>query len=428
MRRAMLRAVLPGLSALLGLLPLFACSRPGETAAATAAPPAPPAPQRSQDPRVVELRRAIEFGRLDLARTLFDQVGSAAGAEAPLLRARLELLSGDAVAALRAVEEARAAAPADARVPAVAAEVYASLGRFEAAARELELGETLGGGQADLERATGVVLILQPGGGERGLAHLEAALALDPATPFLDRPLSQAHLLEGRRLLSQGGAKEALVHARAAAQHDPLELDVKELLADCLQVLNDFDEALALYEELEEGGKDTRALRADVHQRAGTFELFRKDRVKALEHYKQARALGLDDAGLGFGATLLKDEADAAVERGIAAYEAGDFEGARRAFEQALEVDTTHLAARNHLGVVLFHQQDYPGACAAWRAVLDAARAAGVELPEPVELNLARAQKLAGSPEEARATVEDFLRRSPESPFAPEAEEILRRL
>ena len=273
-----------------------------------------------------------------------------------------------------------------------------------------------------------MVLILQPGGGERGLAHLEAALALDPATPFLDRPLSQAHLLEGRRLLSQGGAKEALVHARAAAQHDPLELDVKELLADCLQVLNDFDEALALYEELEEGGKDTRALRADVHQRAGTFELFRKDRVKALEHYKQARALGLDDAGLGFGATLLKDEADAAVERGIAAYEAGDFEGARRAFEQALEVDTTHLAARNHLGVVLFHQQDYPGACAAWRAVLDAARAAGVELPEPVELNLARAQKLAGSPEEARATVEDFLRRSPESPFAPEAEEILRRL
>ena len=273
-----------------------------------------------------------------------------------------------------------------------------------------------------------MVLILQPGGAERGLERLEAARKLDPGTPFLDRPLSQAHLLIGRRLAGEGHPEEALKHAQAAFELDPEELDTKELLADCRQLVSDFAGALKLYEELQEQGRDTLAVRAELHQRAATYELFHHEREKAVEHYLAARELGLDDEALGFGATVLREEAEAALHKGVEAYDAGALVSARQSFERALLMEPENIAARNHLGVVLFHQEDYAGAAQAWKVVLAEAQARALELPEPVELNLARAQKLAGLEGEARETVEGFLEREPESVYAREAEELLRRL
>jgi Tfp pilus assembly protein PilF len=344
----------------------------------------------------------------------------------------MAVLRGDALGALRAIEAARAAAGTEAgdlaRVHACAAEVYALLGRFEAAADELAEANARGGRSADVLRATGIAMILQPGGATQGLEQLEAAHELDPGTPFLDRPLSQAYLLEGRRLLAAGDERAAMRCALRAGEHDPEELDVKELEADCRQVLNDFAGALAILAELHAAGRDTLAMQAELHQRAGTYELFHKNRAAAVEHYRAARGLGLDDETLGFGVTVLAEEAEHHVARGVEAYDAGDLAGAQEAFRAALEVDATHLAARNHLAVVLFHEEDYAGAAEAWGAVLERALAADVELPEPVELNLARAQKLAGLDAAARATIEEFLARAPESPWAAEAEEMLRRL
>jgi tetratricopeptide (TPR) repeat protein len=414
-----------------------ACSDDAGAAGREPAVRAAPAEPRSADPRLVQLRHALEFGRLDLARTLLAQVGALAGAEAPLLKARMAVLSGDGLGALRELESARQAAlaggaessaGAQGRVHACAAEIYAILERFDAAATELQEGLALAGPTADLLRANGVLLILQPGGAAQGLEKLEQALALDPATPFLDRALSQAHLLEGRRALVAGDVRAAWRHARKAAEHDPDELDVKELEAECRQVLNDFDGALELLRELAEAGRETQALQADLHQRAATYELFHKNRTAALDHYRQARELGLDDAGLGFGATLLAEEADLSIAHGIEAYADGDLAAAKRAFADALEVDTGNLEARNHLAVVLFREQDYAGAADLWAAVLERALEGGIELPEPVELNLARAQKLAGRDAAARGTVEGFLERAPEGEWAVEAREMLRRL
>jgi tetratricopeptide (TPR) repeat protein len=409
-------------------LALAACSGSAGSAEGTASAAAPRAFEASADPRVCELRWALEFGRLDLARTLYEQVGALAGPEAPLLAARLALSAGDEVAALRAVEEARALSPGDPRPFATAAEIYASLGRFEAAARELSEGAARSAGGPELERARGVVLILQPGGAAPGLEVLEALHARAPKTPFLARPLSQAHLLAGRRLLGEGDGAAALAHAQKAAELDPDELDVKELEADALQSVQEYDQALALYAELEELGRDTRALQAEVHQRAATFDLLRRDRAQAIRHYRAARALGLDEEALGFGASVLAEEAQAVLQRGVAAYDAGDLAAARAAFAEALELDPGNLAAQNHLGVVLFHAGDYAGAAQAWERLLAAARASGVELPEPVELNLARAQKLAGRQDDARRTAEEFLARDPAGPHAVEAAELLRRL
>ncbi|MEM7306529.1 MAG: hypothetical protein AAF682_07660 [Planctomycetota bacterium] len=407
---------------------LGGCSGGDADAAAGAAGGEAGSAPRSSDPRVAQLRDAIEFGRLDLARTLLQQVESLAGAEAPLLRARTALLAGDSVGALRAVEEARAAHPDDARVCACAAEVYAVLGRFEAASDEIAAGLELAGRIPALERATGVSLILQPGGSAQGLEHLLRAVEADPQLPFVHRPLSQAHLLEGRRRLAEGDAKSAFRHAQQAREHDPHELYATELEADCRAALNDFDSALQLYRDIEAGGKPTAELRADLHQRAATYELVQKNRTQALDHYRQARELGLDDEALGFGAVLLREEAQGAIDRGIDLYSAGDLGAARRAFEEALEIDATQIAARNHLGVVLFRQEDYAGAAAEWARVLEAGRDGRFLFPEPVELNLARALKLDGRVEEARGVLREQLEREPDGRWAREVREALNRL
>ena len=416
---------------LLGAVALAAPGCSGDDAGAAAghhAATGADLPSRSEDPRVAQLREAIEFGRLDLARTLLEQVEALAGFEAPLLRARTELLAGDSVAALRAVEAARAASPGDGRVNACAAEIYAVLGRFEAASEEIARGLELSGRIPDLERATGVSLILQPGGAARGLVHLEKAREADPQVAFVSRPLSQAHLLEGRRALAGGDAAGAYRHAKQARELDPHELFATELEADARAALNDFEGALELYERIEENGKPTADLRADLHQRAATYELVQKNRAQALEHYRRARALGLDDEALGFGATLLRQEATAVIDRGIERYAGGDLPGARQAFEQALEIDSTAIEARNHLAVVSFREGDYAAAAAGWQRVLEASRAGEVELPEPVELNLARALKLDGRDGQAREVLETFLERDPEGSWSREAREALSRL
>jgi hypothetical protein len=52
--------------------------------------------------------------------------------------------------------------------------------------------------------------------------------------------------------------------------------------------------------------------------------LLEHDRDGAVQHYLEARRMGLDDQGLGFGATVLAEEARQARERGIDAIETED--------------------------------------------------------------------------------------------------------
>ncbi|MCZ6597131.1 MAG: tetratricopeptide repeat protein [Planctomycetota bacterium] len=383
---------------------------------------------RSADPRVVAVRAALAGGRLDVADTLLAQVGEAAGIESPLLRARLALYRGDGIGALREVEAARAAWPGDGRVYAMAAEVYAALGRFQAANEELGAGLREAGRTADLERSTGVCLIAQSGGVARGLEHLERAQKLDPELPFLARPLQQAHLLRGRRALGEDDPVAAMQHAKAAAALWPDDLDVLELEADARASLLDFDRAIELYGRLEAAGRATGDTRALLHKSAGTAELLVGNRAQAVEHFRRARELGMDEAGLGFGATLLSEEVGRRVEAGIAAYEAGDLPAARAAFEGALELDAKNHEARNHLGVVCFRAEDYAAAAACWREVLDAAAAGAVDLPEPVHINLSRALDLAGKKSAALAVLDAYLEREPEGEWAPLTVEARRRL
>ena len=211
-----------------------------------------------------------------------------------------------------------------------------------------------------------------------------------------------------------------------ARELDPNELDVVELEADCRSALLEFDAALTLYEELEAAGRPTGDTRALLHHRAATLQLGWGKRDLAVEHYLAARELGLDDEGLGFGVTLLENEAIRRIDRGIAAYELGELEEARLDFEEALRLDPASTEAKNHLGVVLFRATDYAAAARLWGEVWSAVKAE--EEPEPVPLNLARALVLAGRQEEARGVLEEALALHPESDWVGEVRQMLERM
>ena len=72
------------------------------------------------------LRRAIEFGDLESARTILELHLEELGVEAELLSARLLTAEGADLDAQRAIERARRAAPDDVRVPSTASEMHSA--------------------------------------------------------------------------------------------------------------------------------------------------------------------------------------------------------------------------------------------------------------------------------------------------------------
>lgn len=409
---------------------------PGESESSLAVPTLPTVgsetatePPRRRDPELGEVRAALEKGRADLALTLLERVQ---GFEPELLRARAELLRGQAVAALAALERARALDASHPELFATEAEILASLERVRAASEVLAQGLRTAGSDPALLRAQGVIELRNQGRGRQALEALERARARDPELPFLRWPLAQAHLLVGRGLLEKSPA-EATLHARAARSLWPetdgdLADDALELEAEGLAGELRFEQAIALYEELGARGRKYGETPAILHQRCATRCLLERDRARAIQHYRAARALGMDDEGLGFGAELLAEERALALELGLAAAEAQDWPAAEREFARALELAPGDLEAENHLGVARFQQADYRGAAEAWEHVL--ANAAGgvkgdVELPDPVPLNLARAWRLAGEHDRARGVLSALLDREPGGRWSESARELL---
>ncbi len=413
--------------ALLGIASLPGCGPGGaEGSAAREAESARVA--TPSDPRLADAAAALEAGLPDAARTLLEKLEGASDPEVHLLRARAALAEGDGVEALRQVGDARSLAPRDPEVAAVEIELLAVLGRAESAAEKLREAQKTLGRTGALERARGVLLLRTPGRGREAVEALERARELDPDLAFVDFPLAQAHLLAGRACLGESMAEEALKHARAARAYDAANPDYRELEAEALCELLEFEAALLIYDELQAEGRELGATRALLHQRLATRLLVEKRREGALEHYLAARELGSSDEELGFGTVLLAEAASEALERGLEAYEEEEFEAAEGAFEHALRLDPSCLEAKNHLGSVRFQRADYRGAAELWQQVLACSTERSLEPQGPVHLNLARAWKLAGETERARAVLAEYLERSPEGGFSEETRDLLGRL
>lgn len=382
----------------------------------------------AHDERVLALAEAFELGRVAEAEGGLLALESGGGLEGELLRARIASARGDEISAIRTLEAAKRAHPRDVRVQATAAELHVVAGRLGSAEDEIRAGLSLDPESSELRRARGVLLIAKPGGAEAGLDHLLAARAADPKLPFARRPLSEAHRLAATRALSEQDPELALRHVAAALRELPDNPDVELLGADAHMMLGHFDEALAIYERLLAAGRDVGASLAHASKTAATAALVAGDRALARERFLRARELGLSADALGFGATLLADEAKAEVERGWEDYDARQLEEAERRFRAALRLDPSSLDARRALGAALYARADFEGAAVQWKLVLDTARARGLELADPLHLDLARALHHLKRFDELRGLLEGELALRPEGAAADEAREMLKRL
>lgn len=428
----------PPRRALAGLLALlFACSGEGPEPSAPTSAAAPPAPApsepelpaqlpRSDDPRLAGVARAIEEGELEAANGAL--LGLPQGLDRELLTARLYAAEGDAISAVRTIEAARERWPDQGRVYGTAAEIHAASGRTESAEAEIREGLAVAGPVPALARARGVLALIREGGAALGLEHLLDARERDPGIWFTERPLFEAHLLLGNAAMGAEEPLEALGHARAALAAAPDEPEARQLEADALAAMGEFEPAISIYEALCEERPQLASTLALLCQRGATAALLKKERDVAIERYLRARDLGLSDEELGFGAAVLQEEAKRAIERGLDAYDTRELEAARGAFERATRLDPNQIEAFNHLGVVHFRLGDPGAAAVQWRTVLELARTRGIDLPEPVHLNLARALYQADRKAEVRPLLEDWLRRHPDGEWETATREMLARL
>lgn len=378
--------------------------------------------QREAAEEVRTLRRLVDLGHTDEALPLLRAWTGRLGIEAHLIDARLQTLLGNGTEAVRAIERARAIDASDPRVFATMIEISAAVGNTQTARDELERGLAAVGPCPELTRSKGVLELYQAGGARRGVATIESAVRQDPDLPFVDRALAQGHLLLAKEALAAGRPTAALESAQRSLSYDSREVETRRVLADVLASRSRLEEAILVITELVAEGEPLQGELASLHKKAGIAALIpvpdesdadrSARRERSLEHLIAARELGLSNEELASGARILSDEAQRVADEGSAAYQASDFEGARRSFERALRYDPDHLSARNHYAVVLYRLGDYAEAARQWREVMVVMEGEGIVPPEPIHLNLAQAQVQDGDREGARGTLERWLERN----------------
>jgi tetratricopeptide (TPR) repeat protein len=386
-----------------------------------------PAVERSNDPRVVAAREALDGNRLDLARGLVEQAAPLVGTEGPLLRARLAVLDGQEFEAQTLIEEARRMDPADPRVYATAAELHAAAGRLAEADREIRRGvEACGPPGPELARARGVHLISTPGNARAGLELLLGAQGQDPDLPFLGRAMGQAHMLVSKGHLARGEFDEALLSIELSLASDPDDLESRRLRADVLMALSEWGQAIGIYEELMREGMPLGAELAVYCKNAGFYAMITERRKTALHYFSRALELGLPPSEFGHGRDLLLEESDRLVGEAVTVLSGGDEVGALEVLKKSLLFDPESLAAHNYAGHAHKALGQFEDAAREWNWVLDTGRLRKVELPGPVHLDLAKVQALGlGNFEEARATLEAYMTFEPTGEYREQTRQLL---
>ena len=466
-----LRALSLPLLCALGLIGVTGCSDSEEptTPGASAAETPITLTNRSQDPRVQSLRKALADGWDEVAAELYADLKDLPelGVESLLLGARLAAMLGDAVESTRLLEQAKLQEPKDPRVWATAAELAMEAGRVETAIEEWKKGRKVCGLTPEILRAEGVLAIFQQGinQGRRGVALLERAAELDPDLPFLDWPLSEAHRLMAQEIAGTD-PESAIEHCEKAVKLSADNLEAREFLGDLYMTAGRWGDGIQVFEGLITEGRPVESKVALFSKQAGVVALRNGDRDLALSYFDRARELGLTDEELGSGATVLREEgrrslksakeamaakdlekawthlelanrywpnsvevretcAEAYVRKGLAAFAEDRLEDALGEFEKALGWDGESIIARHLLGNTQMELGQYGEAAKSWHLVVDKARLNGLSLPDPVHLSLARALALDNQETEARQVLNEYLEFEPRGEFETETRKLL---
>lgn len=379
------------------------------------------------DPRVTQARTALDLGQVELAQALVPQAVAVAGREGTLLRARLAALTGNALEAQTLVEQARRESPDDARVYATCAEIYAAGGMLAEADREILRGiDAAGAASPELIRARGVHLICTPGQARPGLALLQRAAELDPELPFNDRPLAQAHMLVAKQQVAAGQGQAALKSVQLALKHDPADLDTRRLEAEVLMSVGEWGVGIERFEVLLLEGLPLEAEVGGYCKNAGFWAVTQGDRETGLVYYLRALELGFPREQLGHGLLVLGEEVTQLVGKGAEALAAGQLDEAGDLLRRALVCDPESLEVHNYLGHLYNLTGEYEAVVEHWSTVVNGARLAKLELPDPVHIQLARVlvlnlERFA----EAREVLDAYLVLEPDGRWLTQTRELL---
>lgn len=176
--------------------------------------------------------------------------------------------------------------------------------------------------------------------GMLGMALLAQGYAAD-ALPHLEKAGAEDAL--GVALLQSGRVREAVDKLEAALQKNPDDPDLLFYLGQAHALLS--KQALALLAERHPESVRARQLRGEAHAAAG-------DRVAAAKDFAAALAVRPDLPGVH-------------LALGDLALDAGDFEGARREFQDEARLVPGSAVAAYKLGLVLLNRGQTPEALAA---------------------------------------------------------------
>jgi tetratricopeptide (TPR) repeat protein len=218
------------------------------------------------------------------------------------------------------------------------------------------------------------------GAGEPGASRSAPCLAAD------DRATPRAFVQEGRSALSAGESERALACAEEAVRISPRHVSALTLRADALAALDRVEDArLAWSRALAVDPSDPEALlgAAELHVRrlgpardaleAGLEYALRGARAPAARRDRMLGAqlelvAGMAENDLGRShlalphldraVAVLKDDADAAYERGVALYELSRLAEAEKAFERTLALAPGDAWALHQLGLVAERRGD----------------------------------------------------------------------
>ncbi len=236
---------------------------------------------------------------------------------------------------------------------------------------------------------------------ERQLRELQQFL------PEIERPLEQLSILaDGKRLLlrQEGGLLDA---------SGQLRFDFDATVDDSPDVLSAHDDE-ACDEDEPEVASAREALMAPLQP-------------PSVDHLRQAAAECEDEGDLDQAAELYRailaaegPHAETCFQLADVLYRQGDLTAARERYYAAIEIDEEFIEARANLGCVLLELDQPQLAEAAFRGAL-----AGYPDYADAHYHLARTLTRLERPGEAQEHWREFLRLSPRSPWAEEAEQAL---